>query len=175
MNKTEEKSLVKDNEPEAISKGKSLNSIKKPILTKRMKDFIIIFKKNAGRIYVSCDKAKIDPKTYWNWFNKNDKFKGAVEIANEELKDWVDGKIIKHIDSKDEKIAADMAKFYAKNKMKDRGYFERTELNQHIRSHKKIKLEIIEVIKNEDEYGDGDEYASGERDRDAVYDSFQED
>lgn len=125
--KIEEK--VEKMKPEGeISEGKPIKPIKKDVLTKRMKDFIIIFKKKAGRIYVSCKAANINPSTYYDWLSKSDKFRQEVELAKEELKDFVEGKIIGHINSEENRISADMVKFYAKTKMKDRGYVEKQEV-----------------------------------------------
>lgn len=120
--------------------------------TEKMSDFLVIFKRNNGRVQDSVDKFKLIKRAgfYW-WYNHCPEFKRRVKEANESFKDMVEGKIAKHIKSKDSRISADMCKFYAKTKMKDRGYVERTELNQNIKSDNKIQVEIIEVQKSEDE------------------------
>ncbi len=102
---------------------------KRDVLTKRMKEFLIIFKKNAGRIQASCEKAKQNRSTYYAWLEKSPKFKKGCYEAIENLKDFVEGKILTHIKSPDNKISADMCKFYAKTKMRDRGYVEKQELD----------------------------------------------
>jgi len=133
------------------SEEKSTKSTKRINLTKKMKDLLIILKANAGRIQVSCNKANIHRTTYYLWLNKNYKFKQSIEDINEGFKDFVEGKIVTHIDSSDDKISADMCKFYAKTKMKERGYVERTELDQNIKSDNKIQVEVIKITKKEDE------------------------
>jgi hypothetical protein len=100
---------------------------KKPLLSEKMKDFLIIFAKNSGRIQDSCTKSKINRKTYYRWL-EHEEFSQKVKETNESLKDFVEGKIIKHIKSKDNKVSADMCKFYAKTKMKDRGFVEKQEI-----------------------------------------------
>lgn len=105
---------------------------KEPLLNEKMKEFLIMFQKNSGRIQDTCEKAKTSRATYYRWLEENEEFKQKVKETNESLKDFVENKIIKHVKSKDAKISADMCKFYAKTKMKDRGYVERTELNQNI-------------------------------------------
>lgn len=126
------------------------NQTKSKEFTKNQIKYLEILKKNAGRIQVSCDKAQIHRSTHYEWM-KNKAFKKEIEEINESLKDLVEGKIINHIQSTNEKVSADMCKFFAKTKMKDRGYVERQELDHTIGTDNKIEVEIIEVIKKEDD------------------------
>ncbi len=96
---------------------------KRPILTKKMRDFLEIFDKQGCRITISCEKANMSRQTYYRWI-ENPKFSEAIETTREKFKDFVEGEIIKHLQSGD----INMLKFYAKTKLKDRGYVERTEV-----------------------------------------------
>ena len=131
-------------------KGKVSNVTEYRDFSKAKANYLKILKANAGRIQASCEKARINRRTHYRWI-EDPAFKKIVEEINESLKDFVEGKIITHIKSEDNKVSADMCKFYAKTQMKDRGYVERTELNQNIKSDNKIEVEIIEVQKKEDE------------------------
>ncbi len=104
------------------------NVTKKPRLTKRMKEFLAVFEAQACRITISCEKANQSRQTYYRWM-QNLKFAEEVERINEKFKDFVEGKIITHIKSPFPKISADMCKFYAKTKMKGRGYIEKQEID----------------------------------------------
>lgn len=154
--KKEEKAIIRtenEEKDQKIPSDSGQSRQKEAPLTDKQQDFLKVFKKNNGRIQDSVDKFKIARSTYYLWF-ENSVFKKAIKEVNESFKDFVEGKIVKHIKSKDPKISADMCKYYASRKLKDRGYVERTELDQNIKSDNKIQVEVIEVKQSEDESPD---------------------
>ena len=109
-----------------------------------MKDFLEIFFKQACRITISCEKAKISRKTYYRWM-ENEKFANEVEGACEKFKDFVEGKIVETL--KEGNVR--MLKFYAETKLKDRGYVRKQEI-EHIGEHfgrVDIEINIPEEVK----------------------------
>ena len=110
---------------------------KKFVLTKRMKDFLEIFFNQGCRISVSCEKARMDRKTYYRWMD-NPKFARGVEDAHEMFKDFVEGKVIQTLRDGDTK----MLKFYAETKLKDRGYVRKQEIEHIGDNFGKIGIEI---------------------------------
>ena len=131
--------------------GKEQTEQKEMKFTEKMSDFLIVFKRNSGRIQDSCDKFGMGRTAYYEWLNRCPEFRQKVKETNESFKDMVEGKIAKHIKSKDPRISADMCKFYAKTKMKDRGYVEKQEFEHSGNVDSLIQVEIIEVQKKEDE------------------------
>ena len=129
---------------------------KRDILTKRMKEFLVIFRKNAGRIQASCEKANLNRASYYMWLDKSPKFKKECEEVVESLKDFVEGKILTHIKSADNKVSADMCKFYAKTKMKDRGFVEKQEI-EHSGKVFDVKITEVENASGTSEPGDEQE------------------
>lgn len=153
--------IKQDKKKQSVTKKKSTKSTKRDILTKRMKDFLIIFKSNAGLIQASCEKAKIDRTTYYLWLKRSEKFKQACEDVDEKLKDFVEGKILNHMKSDDNKISADMCKFYAKTKMKGRGYIEKQEVEHS--GNSSVNINLIEKSVEEIKDGKSDNKSETER------------
>jgi hypothetical protein len=92
--------------------------------------------------------VEISRKTFYRWFEKDKSFREKVLEQQEGLKDFVEAKIIQQIKEGNTAVMI----FYAKTKMKDRGYIERTELDTNITSdyemeRKRIK-QILEEMKN---------------------------
>lgn len=133
IKKNNKKKVPKDAEYRDFPKSKS--------------NYLKILKANAGRVQISCEKARICRRTHYRWM-EDSAFKKIVEEINEGLKDFVEGKIINHISSTNDKVSADMCKFYAKTKMKDRGYVERQEIEHS--GDGVQKFEIINIDKPED-------------------------
>lgn len=95
-------------------------------LNRRQKAFLKIFIEKAGcNISVSCKKAKIERKTYYNWLNSNTEFKQQVEDAQEALIDYAETKLQQNI--MEGNLTATI--FYLKTKGKHRGYVETQEQN----------------------------------------------
>lgn len=78
---------------------------------------------SLGIITTAVRATGVNRQTYYNWLKEDEDFRKAVEEINEVSKDFVESKILNQI--KNENTA--MTIFYAKTKMKDRGYVERVE------------------------------------------------
>ena len=76
---------------------------------------------NLGHISKSCDQVKIHRQTYYNWIEKDQKFKDSCEAVTEGLIDLVESKLFKNINNNDNACII----FFLKTKGKSRGYDER--------------------------------------------------
>lgn len=119
--------------------------MKKNKLTKKQKDFLELYQKKALNIYNTCKAMNINRASYYDWINKNPAFKEAVEEAKEGFQDWVESQIVQCMQEKDRTMLI----FYAKTKMKHRGYVERQEIQHSGLDKIKIEFEDVEV-NNED-------------------------
>lgn len=88
------------------------------------KNFIEALTKTFGIVTQACKIVGIERPTYYNWREKDEEFRKACDEVNEYVGDFVESKIIKKIDEGD----TTMIIFYAKTKLKSRGYTERTEV-----------------------------------------------
>jgi len=77
-----------------------------------------------GIINTACLQAGVGRKTYYNWLNEDPDFKEKAEAIMETQKDVGEAALLKLI--RDGDTAATI--FYAKTKLKDRGYIERQEI-----------------------------------------------
>lgn len=102
---------------------KSLVTIRKR-RSKRKKEFIEAFQKSLALVASTCRKVGISIPTFYNWYNDDPDFAAQIDEIRELAKDAVESKIYKKIDDGD----TTMLIFYAKTKMKDRGYVERQEV-----------------------------------------------
>lgn len=89
-------------------------------MTKRQRDFLVIFKKNMCLVATSCEKAGISRKTFYDWKERHEDFAKAVEDANESMMDFGESKLLKLIQDGDTSATI----FYAKTKLRNRGYQE---------------------------------------------------
>jgi hypothetical protein len=87
-------------------------------------EFLENMVKTLGIIRYACQLTGISRGLYNIWYNKYPDFRDRVAIVNEEVKDYVESKIMDKIRDDD----TTMLIFYAKTKMKDRGYVERQEI-----------------------------------------------
>lgn len=92
--------------------------------SKRKAEFIEAFAKSLALVASTCRKVGITPQTFYNWYNDDPKFAADIDEIRELAKDSVEAKIYKKIEEGD----TTMLIFYAKTKMKDRGYVERNEV-----------------------------------------------
>lgn len=83
-----------------------------------------ILANNACFIATACKQANITRKMFYTYMKNDPEFREAVEVIEEQRKDFVERKIMEKIEEGD----TSMLIFYAKTKMKDRGYVERTEI-----------------------------------------------
>lgn len=75
----------------------------------------------CGIIAEACRQTGISRQTYYNWYNQDSQFAERVDDEIERQKDIVESAIIKKITEGDTATII----FYAKCKMKDRGYTEK--------------------------------------------------
>jgi len=93
---------------------------------KQKKDkFIKLLGENLGNISATCIQTGIARKTYYNWINKDDKFKSKVDEILEAQIDYVENKLMEKIEAGD--LTAII--FYLKTKAKHRGWSEKIELS----------------------------------------------
>lgn len=134
---------------------KSTESTEKKIfrISKRQKDFLEVFEKQACLVTNSCRKANIHRTTFYLWL-ENPKFSEKVEELQEDLKDKAEGVIYHHLQKKDKQ----MAMYYAERKLKDRGYIKREEVEQiGDVGARKLEITIIDAKQDKDESGAPDE------------------
>lgn len=93
---------------------------------KRKKVFLESFRESLGIIAPACRASNINRQTYYNWLKRDEDFKSAVEIIQEEQIDHVESKFIESINSSG-KGAVVAQIFYLKTKGKHRGFIEKIE------------------------------------------------
>lgn len=80
--------------------------------------------KTLGIVTTACRIVKVDRGTFYRYFNEDKDFAKAVKDIENITFDFVESQLHKQI--KDNNTASTI--FYAKTKMKHRGYIERTEI-----------------------------------------------
>jgi transposase-like protein len=85
--------------------------------------FIEILTKQAGNVAGACRAMNINRRTYYNWMEKHEDFKGVVLDITEALIDDAESQLQKLIG--DGNVVAIL--FYLKTRAKSRGYIERQE------------------------------------------------
>lgn len=93
-------------------------------MAKGKRDVLAALEKSAGIVATACKAANISRFTFYNWMKKDAAFEEKVDDILEAQKDFVEAQILKKIKEGD----TTMTIFYAKTKMKDRGYVERHEV-----------------------------------------------
>lgn len=86
--------------------------------------------KASGLVASACRVAGITRTTFYNWYNTDPEFRSKVDDISELTKDFVESKILQKIKAGDTTAII----FYAKTKMKERGYVEKQEIETNIRS-----------------------------------------
>ena len=93
-------------------------------LTDKQAAFIEALKSKHGNISTSCEAANIARSTYYEWLDKSDTFRQKKEDAIEGLYDFVESKLMEQI--REGNTIAII--FFAKTKMKGRGYVEKQQI-----------------------------------------------
>ncbi len=86
-------------------------------------NFLELFFKHTGNISHICKTIGIHRTTYYQWLEKDKKFKELIDAELEGLIDFAESKLFNLIDDKN--VAAVI--FFLKTKAKNRGYVERVE------------------------------------------------
>jgi len=95
----------------------------KPNTKKR--DMLKALNLTCGNVSEACKKISINRWTHYEWLKTDDQYKRDVKEIEEANKDWVEGKIKQHIENDNPTVTI----FYAKTKMRDRGYIETNDHN----------------------------------------------
>ena len=93
-------------------------------MEKQKEEFLYAFERSLALVASACRKIGISRPTFYNWYNDDPEFKEKVDEIRELSKDSVEQRIYNKIKNGD----TAMIIFYAKTKMKDRGYVERHEV-----------------------------------------------
>lgn len=94
-------------------------------MKQKQRSFLKHYKDGHGIITYACQATGIARRTYYNWLEKDEKFREAIEALQEETIDIVESKLLTQID--DGNLTAII--FYLKTKGKKRGYVEAVEQN----------------------------------------------
>jgi len=89
----------------------------------KKKNFIKLLRKNLGVLTPTISTIDIHHQTYYNWMEKDEKFKAEVDLVKEIALDFVESQLFKAISNGNSLLI----KFYMKTKGKHRGYIERIE------------------------------------------------
>lgn len=101
----------------------------------------------------ACASVGINRGTFYKWYNSDPIFAREVDDLENEVHDFVESKILQAINRGD----TVMTIFYAKTKMKHRGYVERTEIEDVSRSAFNVEAEqkavrkVLDVIHKKDD------------------------
>lgn len=91
----------------------------------KKKDMLKALHLTCGNVSEACRKIKIARKTHYEWLKNDEQYKDEVKEIEEANKDFVEGKIRQHIENDNPTVTI----FYAKTKMRDRGYIETNDHN----------------------------------------------
>jgi len=99
-------------------------SVKSASILQHKKALLSAMEKTLCNVTAACKKADTSRDTFYRYYREDEAFKKAIDDLQDVTFDFVEGKLLKQIN--DENTAATI--FYAKTKMKHRGYVERTEI-----------------------------------------------
>jgi len=92
--------------------------------TRKKERMIIALSLSMGTVQRATKQIGISRKTHYNWMRDDPEYKQAVEDVNEDTGDFVEYQMLQAIREKQPAMMI----FYAKTKLKHRGYVERQEL-----------------------------------------------
>ena len=111
---------------------------KRTVIAKQM--FLDVFLIKACSISESCKAAGIGRTAYYEWMEKDKKFRAAVTDCKEALIDYVESKQMQGIEDGSEQLI----KFFLERKAKHRGYGDKTDVAVDIKiTHTYIKPKEI--------------------------------
>lgn len=82
------------------------------------------FAGSLGNVTTICDRLKVSRQTFYSWKEKHEWVGKLLEAEVEKTFDWVENKMLSKIEDGD----TTMMIFFAKTRMKQRGYVERQEI-----------------------------------------------
>ena len=113
---------------------------------------IKILEKALGNITIACRNFGIERQTFYNWYDKDEEFRKAVDDIKEIRKDFIESALDRRIQAGD--TAAII--FAAKTQCRDRGYIEHLETKQVVEASiveldakKQAIQEMIKKLKDE--------------------------
>jgi hypothetical protein len=123
----------------------------KPVRDIKKTRFLEALEKSAGLFNLACRKAGVPCSTIRKWLEVDPVFKEKYQEILEYQNDMIESKLLKKIQEDD----TTMIIFYAKTKLKHRGYSERAELDltskgESIKPDKEFTLNIVRTVYNSD-------------------------
>ena len=116
---------------------------------KKKAEFILLFKKNACNISLTCEQIGITRTTYYGWL-EDEAFKIAIDSETETILDFAESILIQRMnDSTDKRVQLRAIEFFLKTKGKRRDYTEKQEIE-----HFGGNIQYISHIPTEDEKRD---------------------
>ena len=132
-------------------------------IAKQKAEVLVALEKSAGIVATACKAVNISRFTFYDWMKKDAEFAEKVEDIMEAQKDFVEAQILKKIKEGD----STMTIFYAKTKMKDRGYVERQEITgangQPLATQHEVDLSKLTKEQREALLSIGEEVLNGEK------------
>ena len=110
------------------------------------KQVVEALEKSLGVVTTACKQTGVNRSTFYEWYNKDEEFKKAVDSIGDIALDFAESQLHKQI--KDGNTPATI--FYLKTKGKRRGYIERQEITGADGSPTSFKIEIIDTGENTD-------------------------
>lgn len=112
----------------------------------KKKEMITALEKELGIVTAACKRTGISRKTHYNWLEQDPRYAEKVAEMPERTLDFVENALFKNI-----KAGVPSAQiFYLKTKGKRRGFVEKQEIEHMGKLDNKFEVEIIEVLKEED-------------------------
>lgn len=133
-------------EANAVKKQKNREAFDKNT-KKKKKDMLEALETELGIVAPAAKVAKINRSTHYRWIASDEIYKRKVEELSERTIDFVENSLMKSI--KGGNVRAQI--FYLNTKGKKRGYVPKTETEHSGSTDHKLEVEIIEVVKKEDE------------------------
>lgn len=94
---------------------------------------------SLGVVTVACRKVGIPRKTHYEWYNKDDDYRQAVDELADVALDFAESMLHKQIQAQDTTATI----FYLKTKGKRRGYIEKSEVDHNIKNVESIEINYI--------------------------------
>lgn len=124
---TQTKSGEKSKKVDRTKQAAATKKVVQLEVAKRKANFLEVYKNNMCIVASSCLKAGISRQTFYEWRREDPDFASKCEEIEELQKDMAEASILKQIKEGN----TTMTIFYAKTKMRDRGYGEKQDINLH--------------------------------------------
>jgi hypothetical protein len=142
MKKTTKTTKRKSNKPPIKKKGSGHLAT-----TAKKNAMIAALTKSLGIISAACKQVNIARITHYEWMKTDEKYRQAVEEINESAVDFAEGKLLHKINTGDTIATI----FYLKTKGKSRGYIEKTEVDNNLKTTQPIIIDWSGNDRNEAE------------------------